>query len=322
MRRVLICTADRSECGLLDPVMQEISKRDDVKADWCELDSQVAPEFNLILLRGILGAKLLLHENPDIVVVPTDRNEMVHVAAALFHMGYIVAHFHAGNNSTNHPDDLNRRAISLFSHIMFCNMPEHKENLVRQGEDPWRVYVVGSTAFDNIEYDDSATPKQPFDLVILHPNPTSKEKTDEDLRETIETVRGSERVVWIYPNHDRNHELIVQFLENNDSIFNMCTNVPVPMGNYIAFTKYKDLPRSQYLSLLRNCRRAIGNSSSFYYELPVINPRAKLIQIGERNSGLVVPKTEDAGAKQIAAYLATIKIDEELRNKKLTTRNG
>lgn len=316
VRKLLLCSADRAERGLLDPVMVELKRRVDVQAEWCELDShsnpyQIINDFAVRLLK--------MHASPpDIIVVPTDRNEMVYVAAYAFHKGYIVAHFHAGNSPANHPDDINRRAISCFSHIILCNMKEHKENLIRQGEEEWRIHVVGSTAFDNIEYDDSLTPKEPFDLVILHPNPTSEGKTLSDLEHTFSRTKHSKKVIWIYPNHDKNHEVIEAFLDNNDHQFIVDGVSPVVLAHYRAILKYKNLPRSQFLSLLKNCARAIGNSSSFYYELPVVNPKAKIIQIGERNKSLIVPPTKTGGARRIADILATITIDDNLRNKRLT----
>jgi GDP/UDP-N,N'-diacetylbacillosamine 2-epimerase (hydrolysing) len=298
-RKILVVTADRAEHGLLTPVMKELEQREDIEAKWCYLSSKHYEAQNIIAFHNDL-----ITFNPDIVLIPCDRKEMVGPAALAFHEGYVVAHFHAGSNNTNHPDDFNRRAISLFSHIMLCNMHEHKENLVRQGEEVWRIHVVNSTAFDHIEFDDVITPKEPFDLAILHPNPESKEKTYEDVEDMWHELRHSPYTVWIYPNHDRNYEIIENFLNPFD-------------GTELQPVKtYKNLPRRQYLSLLKNCTRAIGNSSSFYYELPIINSKAQFIPIGERNKGLVVPETKVGGSKRIAEILATIELSDRLVNKK------
>lgn len=301
-RKIMLVTADRAERGLQEPILLELCDMN-TKARWCQLNSHARHQTNLTKFEDeVCGFQ------PDIVMVPTDRNEMVYIAAHAFHMGLIVAHFHAGNNPTNHPDDLNRRAISCFSHILFCNMKEHRDNLIRQGEEPKRIHVVGSTAFDNLQLDDAVTPKDPFDLVILHPNPLSRELTEKDLVETMRTIEQSHHVVWIYPNHDIHYDVIQQFLDS-------CTDRRI--------IKYTNLPRAQYFSLLKNCRRAVGNSSSFYYEMPILDADCchtanKLIQIGERNKGLIVPETVKGGAKRIANILATIPINDELRRKRLT----
>jgi GDP/UDP-N,N'-diacetylbacillosamine 2-epimerase (hydrolysing) len=298
LRRVLVVSADRSEHGLLEPVHDELANRDDVLARWCLLDSRADPASNLLVYREALE-----DFQPHLIVLPTDRNEIVYAAAYSFHKGYVIAHFHAGNNSANHPDDINRRVISHFSHILLCNMEEHRQNLISQGEDEWRIHVVGSTAFDNLKYDDSILPNAPFDLVILHPNPLSEEETKKDLSTAIAEVLHSGRyAIWVYPNHDKNCEPIIAFLNKLSDVHVM---------------KYQSLPRPQYLSLLKNCKRAVGNTSSFYYELPILNPNAQLVQIGERNKGLTVPQTEMGGAKRIADLLASIEIDEKLRVKRM-----
>lgn len=303
MRRLLLVSADRAEHGLLSPISDELSRRDDVLADWCILDSHADPVTNLITYREKLEVF-----NPDMILLPTDRNEIIYAAAYSFHKGFVNVHFHAGNLETwAHPDDVNRRAISLYSHILLCNMPEHRENLIKQGEDPERIFVTGSTAFDGIEYDDSVTPKEPFDLVVLHPDPTSAKKTMEDLDAAMRKLK--QPAIWIYPNHDTNYEIIEEKLVWWADV----TRSAVYKGLFI----YKNLPRPQFLSLLKNCTRMVGNSSSFAYEGSVLNPKAKLIQIGERNKGLIVPKTETGGSRRIAELLASIVLDDKLRNKRM-----
>lgn len=299
-RTVMIVSSSRAERGLLHPVALELVKYGNVKVEW----GLITPSDAATVLSQFIA--LLDLFKPDIIVVPTDRWEIVYVAAYAFHHDYFTVHFHAGNNPANHPDDINRRVISSFSHIMLSNMPEHKENLVKQGEEPSRIHVVGSTAFDHIELDDTVTPKEAFNLVILHPSPLSRMDTIHDLGFTIEAILESESkyksTVWIYPNHDANYDIIEKYLDNLR-----------PNGQ---FFKYRNLPRAQYFSLLKNCSCAIGNSSSFYYEMPILDKRKKLVQIGERNRGLVVPKTVTGGSKRIAKLLATIALNDEVLRKK------
>lgn len=291
----MVVSADRAEYGLQEPIVAELKRIETIEVAWCLLDSQAIPEDNLAKFRSELEVF-----TPDIVVVPTDRTEITYISAFAFHNGYIVAHFHAGNNPTNHPDDINRRVISCFSHILFANMSEHRQNLIKQGEEDWRVHVVGSTAFDDVIFDDTITPQESFDLVILHPDPQSAEKTKHDLEATIATISNSTCVIWIYPNHDKNYEIIEEYLDNSPSE---------------TMIKYQNLPRNQYFSLLKNCSKAIGNSSSFYYEMPVLDKREKLIQIGDRNKGLIVPETTTGGSKRIAKILANIELTDKLKEK-------
>jgi UDP-N-acetylglucosamine 2-epimerase len=186
MRKILVVTADRSEHGLLVSVFEELSKRKDVIVQWCILDSREDASVNLLIF-----SEKLEDFKPQIILLPCDRNEMVYPAAYAFQNGFVNFHYHAGNFSSSHPDDFNRRAISLYSHIMLCNWEEHKDHLIKQGEEESRIFVVGSTAFDNIEFDYSKVPEEPFDLVVLHPTPNSEAETKHDLMETLRTINAS-----------------------------------------------------------------------------------------------------------------------------------
>lgn len=300
-RRILICTADRAEKGLIEPIYKALSEKETVITKICVLDSRTSPTVNLPLL-----ANNLLEFNPDIILVPCDRNEMTYATAYCFHQGYVVAHFHAGNNPSNHPDDINRRVISCFSHILLCHSEQHRYNLVNEGEEAWRCHVVGSTAFDRVELDDSVTPSCPFNLVVLHPNPESFEKTSQDLEETRRWVTESNiKTIWIAPNPDKYNEVILNSFNQHDEV-------------YYGIKFLNKVEHSQFLSLLKNCAHAVGNSSSFYYELPRLCSNSKVVQIGERNKGLIVPEAILGASDRIADLLSTIEINDDLRFKRLT----
>lgn len=309
-RRILLVSTSRAERGLLEPIMIELEARSDVIAEWFDINELMSTMNEPDIITPLLLFKEALSTmKPDVVVVPCDRWEMVYFAAMAFHDNRVVAHFHAGNNAANHPDDMNRRAISCFSHIMFCNTKEHRQNLKYQGEEPWRIHVVGSTILDHIEIDESLCPKEPYDLVILHPDPTSLENTASDMERTAEVALPSQRkVMWLYPNHDRNFELI-------ENLLNAWASRVLKLPN---LELYRNLPRPQFLGLLKNCSRAVGNSSSFLYEMPTLNPKAEVIIVGNRNKGLAPVKDIKLDAsKRIAEILATIPITDELKRKKL-----
>lgn len=304
-----MCSANRAEHGLLKPIVEELNKRKDVEALFHDMSG--FPQYPL-------GQNVIEHIksfiaifNPDIVLLPCDRNEMVYVAAHTFHEGKIVAHFHCGDVGEGTSDESNRFAISFLSHIFFCNSVQSAENLYKMGFEFWRVHVVGSTALDGVEIDESLCPREPYDLVLLHPDPVSKEATLHDLTDTLLALPYTEnKIVWFYPNADRNNELIRDYLK---SIEKECSL----SGISSKFQLYENVPRSQFLGLLKNCSRAIGNSSSFTYELPLLNSKAKYVQIGHRNKTRTPPNTQLGASKQIAEILATIPIDDKLRRKKL-----
>ena len=301
MRKILVCSANRSERGLLETVKAELDKRSDVEAYWHDVLNVKLPHIQDSIWSF---QKSLLNYNPSIILIPTDRWEMVYLAAYAFHDGYVVAHFHAGNPSTDHPDDMNRRAISCFSHIMFSNEESHRQNLIKLGEESWRIFTCGSTAFDDIEIDESLCPKESYDLVLLHPDPISLEATTKDLIDTVQAIENSENVIWLYPNRDRNYEVIVEAIKR----------LQIKSIHIIP----ENLARPKFLGLLANCKRAVGNSSSFFWELPRLNSKAEVIRIGHRNCALPsLTKPQVGASAKIAEILATIPIDDKLRRKKL-----
>ena len=208
--------------------------------------------------------------------------------------------------------EMNRFAISFMSHILFCNSVQSAENLYKMGFEFWRVHVVGSTALNGIEIDESLCPKDPYDLVLLHPDPISAEATINDLQQTCSVIHAFSAsrqtpIIWLRSNKDLHHEIIDNYLDSLNSEDKRKFKV----------TLYDNLPRSQYLGLLANCHRFIGNSSSGIYELPLLNPKAERIIIGHRNKERTPPNTQLGASKRIAEILATVPIDDKLRRKKL-----
>jgi GDP/UDP-N,N'-diacetylbacillosamine 2-epimerase (hydrolysing) len=308
MRTILVSTSSRAERGLLDPVLIELERYSKEHPDLHLLTATFEFDYRNFITKNVLQ---LLHQKlqiikPDIVLVPTDRWEQAIVAAFAFNNGCILAHFHAGDKGEGTTDEINRYAISLFSHIFFCNSKEARGNLTKFGVENWRIHVVGTTALDHIKVE--LPPEEidnPYDLVVLHPDPFSSEATSNDLKETIIQVLRSPAptIVWIEPNYDNNNELIRMFLK--EEARHLRKNIVI----------YENLPRGQFLGLLKYCSRAIGNGSTFTCELPLLNPNVELISIGHRNQHRTKPSTKTGASKKIAETLATIPLNEKLRRK-------
>lgn len=310
MRKILVVSSSRAERGLLEPIMIELKATEGVEAKWFFFEStDPIPDL-------IIGFDAYLkYFKPDIVLCPCDRYEMVYPVARAFHQGYIVAQFHAGDIGSDHPDEMNRFAISFLSHIQFCETEEAKENLLKIGFEQNRIFVVGSTALDHIKIDESLCPNEPYDLVLLHPDPTSAAATRKDLEETQKIIQHSPLVVWIAGNQDRNGEIIHNFLERLKAKYDIEESDKWYAGPYISVI-LDNLSRPQFLGLLKNCRCAVGNSSAFTYELPLINTEAKLIKVGERNKNRNPPSIHRHGSRKIAQILSKIPLDD-LRRKRL-----
>jgi len=306
MRKILVVSANRAESGLLAPILYELKKRHDVKAEFCDLILDEPPNKHSIK-HIIFRLQLFLSAfNPQIILIPTDRWEMVYVAAYTFHLGYVNCHFHAGDAGSGITDEMNRYAISFLSHILLCNSEESRGNLLKIGFEPERIFVVGTTALDGIKL---VKPKigQPYDLILLHPDPISEEATESDLEETIRISRVFDAtrehfIVWLRPNKDQNYEIIDNFLNKR-------------VGDIPRILVLDNISRPEFLGLLKNSARYIGNSSAFSLEAPLISPKGRLIKVGFRNKNRTPPSVQIGASKRIAEILATIPINDRLKRK-------
>ena len=106
--------------------------------------------------------KVIRSEKPDCVMVQGDTATAFAAALAAFYQSVPVAHIEAGLRThqirSPFPEELHRRAISLLSDLHFAPTPSAKRNLLEEGIDESRVFVVGNTVIDALKY----SQKQPI----------------------------------------------------------------------------------------------------------------------------------------------------------------
>ena len=108
-------------------------------------------------------ANILHHENPDIVLVAGDREESISVTMVCAYMDIPVAHFFGGDIAKDgNIDNSVRYAASKFAHIHFPTLEEHRQNLLKLGEDDFRINVVGNPALDRIVATEQISKQQLF----------------------------------------------------------------------------------------------------------------------------------------------------------------
>ena len=237
--------------------------------------SQIAAETG----RAVTGlADAFERLNSDIILVVGDRVEAFAAATAGSLGGRIVAHVHGGDRALGQMDDSLRHAITKLSHLHFPATGQSADRLLKLGEDRWRIHRVGSPGLDGIVQ--AATSRAAlfaqyglipgsFALVLLHP-------TDAD--ETLEAYRaamlaraiclaGIGSVVAIAPNNDPGSAGILQCWEKG--------------GAGMRF--YRDLPRGDFLGLMRDAAMLVGNSSSGIIEAASF--RTPVIDVGDRQKG-------------------------------------
>jgi UDP-hydrolysing UDP-N-acetyl-D-glucosamine 2-epimerase len=209
----------------------------------------------------------------DIVLIVGDRVEAMAAAMAAHISGLIVAHIHGGDRALGQVDDSLRHAISKLSHVHFPATPNSAKRLVRLGEDRFRIHRCGSPGIDGIRALASTSeleqPK-PFAMLALHPTESDDAAEFRRAKLVLKSVidAGVPNVVIIGPNNDPGSQGIVRAFGGK-----------LPHGVHF----HADLPRNDFLGLLRCTAFLIGNSSSGIIEAASFG--TPVIDVGDRQKG-------------------------------------
>lgn len=131
-----------------------------------------APRFNLCISQGSHGRqtgrmleaieKVLIREEPDMVLVYGDTNSTLAGALAAVKLHICVAHVEAGLRSFNHhmPEEINRVMTDHISDMLFAPSKSAVENLKSEGLADEKIHNVGDVMFDAaIKYGNMAEKK-------------------------------------------------------------------------------------------------------------------------------------------------------------------
>lgn len=232
---------------------------------------------------AIQGFTNAFHDDkPDLLLVPGDRFEVFSAVIAAASLDIPIAHIQGGDSSeSSQVDEWIRHSISKFAHLHFPACKSSAERLKKMGEEEWRIHNVGGVSLDQI-YEMQLLEKEVIFkklglnidettvLCVYHPYIPEAEKAGEQMEEILTTIRQMNlQAIIIYPNNDLGSDKIIRVIESNSNIKN--------------FKIFRNIPRFDYLSLLKNIDLFIGNSSSGIVEAPTFN--LPFLNIGSRNRG-------------------------------------
>lgn len=263
-------------------------------------------------------AHVLLQDKPDIVLIAGDREEAISVSLTCAYMDIAVAHFFGGDIAKDgNIDNSVRYATSKFAHIHFPTLEQHKQTLLKLGEDEWRIHVVGNPALDRfLETEEMSkaetihqlNPRQSISdycVLIQHSIITQVEHQAEHIRVTLESIRKSGKHCFVnYPNSDAGSADIIKAYQEYTQKY---------PGQ---FTLFQNLDRKIYVNLLRHALFLIGNSSSGLVEVASLGLPA--INVGERQRGRVHGDNVifvDTDEKEITAAIDKVLNNQEFLNK-------
>jgi len=306
LKKIMIVTGTRAEFGLLRPVMYAVHAQAncelrvvvagshlvqpavtfrEVKAEFGIADSIPMQRVGKVgrladveaLGNGILrfGRSLEMND-PDCVVVLGDRIEAFAAASAASIGGYPLVHIHGGDRAEGVADEAMRHAITKMANIHFPATQTSADRIIKMGEDPADVHVVGSSSIDGLgeisPMGDGAFAElgSPEVVVLMHPIGRNDAEEQAGMELVLQAL-SDKRVLVLHPNLDPGRRGIMAAIES------------APIEVQVV----PQLVRTQFVGLLKRIRAAggalVGNSSAGLIECSAIG--CPSVDIGDRQSG-------------------------------------
>lgn len=257
---------------------------------------------------------------PHLVLSGFDIGANFAVTIAAAHMNIPVVHIQGGE-ITGSIDESLRHAMSKFAHIHFPATEMSKERLIRMGENPKSIYVVGCPSIDtlisapiipreDLEKEFKVDFSKPVALVIQHPVTTTNKESFKQIEETIEAVKDLKiQTIVLLPNNDAGYSDIIKSLKSSKLKY------------------FPSLSPVKYSNLLRNIWVLVGNSSSGIHEALTFN--IPVVNIGIRQQGreraknvIDVPHDRKAISKAIQKALFDKKFKNSIKKMANPYGNG
>lgn len=377
-RKIAIIAGSRGEYGYFRPILREIVKHplldygiiatnmhvldrfgssiDEIKKDGFKIDASIHNTFDgynrMTMTKSLSVFMLQLPEileqmGADMMLLAGDRGEQLMAAIVGAHLYIPVAHIQGGEVSGN-IDGTMRHAITKMSHLHFASSNDAARRIKRMGEDTFRVYNVGAPQLDELMHEKTApeaevrrkfslVKNRPVILVVQHPVTEEFEHTEKSVETTLKAVANFKaQTVVILSNSDAGSQAAARAVSRNHT-----ENMQV----------HANIPRREYLGLMKIADVIVGNSSSGLieaptYKLPAVNignrQRGRLegtnvINVGYVEKDIVSaikkaispqfkklmkrgnnPYGDGRSSKRIVEVLATIPIDERLLVKRIS----
>jgi GDP/UDP-N,N'-diacetylbacillosamine 2-epimerase (hydrolysing) len=311
MRKIAAITGTRAEYGIFKSVLREIEANPKLNLSLIVVGMHLSTEFGYTVKEieedGFkIEAKInVLHSEdtgaamsksvgrcmvrtanalekikPDFLLILGDRSEMLVGAVSATYMGIPVAHIHGGDISGN-VDEPVRHAITKLAHIHFAATKESADRIIKMGEEPWRVHVVGAPGLDLILNEKMPEPREtakkygldlskPVLLVVQHSVVTEADDAPNQIRETLDAiVELGYQTILIYPNADAGGRRMIEVIRGYEK--------------YPFIKTFRSLLHKEYLGLMKLASVMVGNSSSGIIEAPSFH--LPVVNIGTRQRG-------------------------------------
>lgn len=179
MKKIMLVFGTRPEAIKMCPLVNELKERKNIETIVCVtgqhrqmLDQvletfDVIPDYDLSIMKdkqtlfdittNILSKikEVLEKENPDVVLVHGDTSTTFVTALACFYLHIPIGHVEAGLRTYDiyspYPEEFNRQAVSIVSEYNFAPTERSKNNLLKEGKNPNKIWVTGNTVIDALK---------------------------------------------------------------------------------------------------------------------------------------------------------------------------
>ena len=321
MRKICIITGSRAEYGLLHSLLEKIKKDKNTKLQIIATCMHLLPKFGNTYKEiikdgfkidykvkmpipsskpesitgatglGMIGfSKAFFKLKPDLVVVLGDRFEILSASFAALSKNIPIAHIHGGESTFGAIDEAIRHSITKMSTWHFAASKVYKKRIIQMGENPKRVYLVGSLGVERIKKIKFLSKtilekkiKFKFGkkniLITFHPETLSNKSKKESFKNLLYALKKVDdtSIIFTLPNADAGGDKIAKMIK---------AFTKLNKKKYIAF---KSMGDKLYLSTMKYSDLVIGNSSSGIIEAPCFN--IPTINIGDRQQGRLQAKS-------------------------------
>jgi UDP-hydrolysing UDP-N-acetyl-D-glucosamine 2-epimerase len=150
---------------------------------------------------------------------------MLGAASAALLANIPIAHISGGDVTEGAYDDAIRHSITKMSHLHFTSTGVYRNRVIQLGEEPSRVYNVGSTGIDNIkqlqlmdkksleenlgfEFGDNCI------LVTYHPETINEQGATIQFQQLLNALdRIDCRIIFTKPNSDSDGRVIIDMID-------------------------------------------------------------------------------------------------------------
>lgn len=323
MRKVLFLTGTRADYGKLKSLIQVVYDMDGMEAHlfvtgmhmlskygmtaievergvyhsvYKYINQNAEDSMDVVLAKTINGLSDYVKElNPDLILVHGDRVEAMAGAIVGSLNNILVGHIEGGEVSGT-IDELIRHSVSKMAHLHFVCNERARNRLLQLGEREESIFVIGSPDLDVMKSAELPSledvksyyeiPFGEYGIVMFHPVTTEVDSLPHHVEELFTALIDSgKNYVVVYPNNDHGSQVILDGINR--------------LSGHSNFRVFPSLRFESFLTLLKNARCIVGNSSAGvreapFYGLPSVNIGSR--QNNRANSASIINVDNDRKA--------------------------